>query len=104
MNVSRAAFIQGSRVFRSSSSFNHWTTKILQAKLKIMSSGGSLLRGLSTNDGGRLIWTETFELLQQFVEDVLNLSNGSWDSKQYKTDDLDIRWPYPTTQPITLNR
>ncbi len=45
--------------------------------------------------------------LQQFVEDVLNLSNGSWtcpggNSKQYKTDDVDIRW-YPTTQSITLN-
>ena len=67
----------------------------------------SLLRGISTNNRGNLIWTESFETLQMFVEEVLNISNGTWirpggDTKQYKAEDVDIRW-YPMTQSITLH-
>jgi outer membrane murein-binding lipoprotein Lpp len=69
--------------------------------------GGSILYGISINNKGKLVWTESYQLLQTFVEEVLSLSNGVWscpggDAKQYKAEDIDIRW-YPETQSITLN-
>ena len=69
--------------------------------------GGSVLYGISINNKGKLVWTESYQLLQTFVEEVLSLSNGVWscpggDAKQYKAEDIDIRW-YPETQSITLN-
>ena len=68
--------------------------------------GGSVLYGISINNKGKLVWTESYQLLQTFVEEVLSLSNGVWscpggDAKQYKAEDIDIRW-YPETQSITL--
>lgn len=68
--------------------------------------GGSALHGISINNKEKLLWTESFELLQTFVEEVLNLSNGVWScpggvAKQYKDEDIDFRW-YPDTQSITL--
>ena len=39
----------------------------------------SLLHSIPTNAKGKLIWLGTFQSLQQFVEDILNLSNGIWD-------------------------
>ena len=64
----------------------------------------SLLNYISVNEKDKLIWTETFEVLQMFVEG-LNIPNGTWscrggDSKQCKAKDL--CW-YPDTQSITLN-
>ena len=69
--------------------------------------GGSVLHGIALSKKGKLLWTESFQLLQTFVEEVLNLSNGVWscpgrDAKQYKNEDLDLRW-YLDTQTITLN-
>jgi hypothetical protein len=66
----------------------------------------SLLHGVSLNDKDKVIWTKSFQTLQQFVKEVLNLSDGVWsspggDAKQYKSKEIDIRW-YPDTQSITL--
>ena len=80
-------------------------------KISEMSSdqgkGGSALHGISINNKGKLVWTESYQLLQTFVKEVLNLSNGVWscpggDAKQYKAEDIDIKW-YPETQSIMLN-
>ncbi|CAB4044712.1 Furin, partial, partial [Paramuricea clavata] len=67
----------------------------------------SLLRGISTNDKGKLIWVDSLESLKLFVEEVLNIANGIWicpggEAKQFKSKDLDIRW-YPTTKSITVS-
>lgn len=69
--------------------------------------GGSVLYGISMNNKGKFVWTESYQSLQTFVEEVLNLSKGTWtcpggDAKQFKADDIDIRW-YPDTRTITLN-
>ena len=68
---------------------------------------GSLLHGISMNLKGKLVWTGTFESLQMFAEEVLNLSDGTWgspggDAKQYKSDNIDLRW-YPETKSITIS-
>ncbi|CAB4040629.1 Hypothetical predicted protein [Paramuricea clavata] len=67
----------------------------------------SLLRRISTNDKGKLIWADSLESLKLFVEEVLNIANGIWicpggEAKQFKNKDLDIRW-YPTTKSITVS-
>ena len=67
----------------------------------------SLLHSISTNAKGKLIWLGTFQSLQQFVEDILNLSNGIWDcpgghDRRFKSEKIDIRW-YPDTKSITLS-
>ncbi|CAB3985231.1 Hypothetical predicted protein [Paramuricea clavata] len=67
----------------------------------------SLLHGVSFNAKGKLVWLGTFQHLQQFVEDVLNLSNGVWDGpgghdKRFKSEKIDLRW-YPDTKSITLS-
>ena len=54
----------------------------------------SLLHSMSTNAKGKLIWLGTFQLLQQFVEDILNWSNGIWDcpgghDKRFKSENID---------------
>ena len=66
----------------------------------------SLLHSLSTNAKGKLIWLGTFQSLKQFVEDILNLSNGIWDcpcghDRRFKSEKIDIRW-YPDTKSITV--
>lgn len=68
---------------------------------------GSLLHGVSTNSKGKLIWTGSFESLQMFVEDVLDISDGTWGcpgggAKQFKSEGIDIRW-YPETKSIMLS-
>ena len=72
-----------------------------------LGKGHSLIHGVSKNDKGKLIWTESYEALQMFVEEVLNITNGVWSSpggaaKQLKTEDIDLRW-YEDTKSITLN-
>ena len=67
----------------------------------------SLLHSISTNVKGKLIWTGTFQSLQQFVEDILNMSDGIWGcpgdhDKRYKSEKIDMRW-YPDTKSIILN-
>ena len=62
---------------------------------------------VALNEKGKLIWTESFEELQLFVKETLNLTDGNWGcpggtTKQFKSDDIDLRW-YPDTLSITLN-
>ena len=69
--------------------------------------GISLLHNISLNDKDKLKWTGTFQALQMFVEEGLNISDGIWsspggDSKQFKAKDIDLRW-YSDSQSITLN-
>ena len=40
----------------------------------------SLLHSLSLNNKGKLIWTASYDYLQRFVEEYLNLREGSWSS------------------------
>ena len=59
--------------------------------------GISLLHHITLNDKDKLKWTGTFEELQLFVEEGLNISNGVWsspggDAKQLKAKDIDLRW------------
>ena len=72
-----------------------------------LSTRANLLHGVALNEKGKLIWTESFEELQLFVKETLNLTDGNWGcpegtTKQFKSDDIDLRW-YPDTLSITLN-
>ena len=72
-----------------------------------LSTRTNLLHGVALNEKGKLIWTESFEELQLFVKETLNLTDGNWGcpggtTKQFKSDDIDLQW-YPDTQSITLN-
>ena len=56
---------------------------------------------------GKIIWTGSYEALQCFVKEVLNLSDGTWScpsgtSKQYKSKSIDLRW-HSDSKSITLN-
>jgi phage terminase Nu1 subunit (DNA packaging protein) len=67
----------------------------------------SLLHNLDVNTKGKVIWTSSYELLQQFVEEGLNLCDGEWsspggDGKLFEHDDTSIRW-YAKTQTITVS-
>ena len=42
--------------------------------------GISLLHNISLNDKDKLKWTGTFQALQMFVEEGLNISDGIWSS------------------------
>ena len=53
------------------------------------------------NSKGKLIWTDSLESLQDFVEEVLNLTNGKWsspggDTKMYESQDVVIKWHMKT--------
>ncbi len=68
--------------------------------------GISLLHGLSISHRGKLVWTSTFEALQSFVREALNLSDGNWSTpgghaKFYEDKDIALRW-YSDTKSITL--
>ena len=39
----------------------------------------SLLYGISINAKDKLIWSGSYEALQMFVEEVLNMSDDVWD-------------------------
>ena len=43
-----------------------------------LSTRDSLLHGISFNKKGKIIWTKSFEDLQMFVEEVLDLTDGDW--------------------------
>ena len=55
---------------------------------------------------GKLIWTKSLQDLQNFVEEILNKTDGvfllSRRCKAVQIGDIDLRW-YPETQTITLN-
>lgn len=62
-----------------------------------MNSTQSLLHSLIVNDKDKLVWSGSFDSLQQFVEEVLDLSDGKWsspggDAKLYESEDISIRW------------
>ena len=61
----------------------------------------SLIHNLLLNSKGKLIWTDSLESLQDFVEEVLNLTNGKWsspgaDTKMYENQDVVIKWHMKT--------
>ena len=67
----------------------------------------TLLHGLSLSQKGKLIWTSSFEALQSFVREALNLSDGLWSSpggygKLYQGKDVALRW-YSDTKSIILS-
>ena len=71
---------------------------MIQSSAK-MNKRQSLLHSISVNDEGKVIWSSTYECLKQFVEEVLNLSDGKWsspggDTKQYESEaeDILIKW------------
>lgn len=72
-----------------------------------MNSTQSLLHSLIVNDKDKLVWSGSFDSLQQFVEEVLDLSDGKWsspggDAKLYESEDISIRW-YAKSQTITVS-
>ena len=40
----------------------------------------SFIQGLSFNNRNKLVWTGSYGALQQFVQEVLDMSEGSWTS------------------------
>ena len=67
----------------------------------------SLIHDVSMSSKGKIIWTGSYEALQCFVKEVLDLSDGTWscpgdESKQYKSKSIDLRW-YSDSKSITLN-
>jgi hypothetical protein len=55
----------------------------------------------------KLIWSGSYEALQMFVEEVINMSDGVWncpggDAKLYKSGNIDMRW-YQDSKSITLS-
>ena len=68
---------------------------------------GSVLHGISINAKDKLMWNGSYEELQMFVEEVLDISDGIWDcpggdSKRHTSSNLVMRW-YQDTRSITLN-
>ena len=68
---------------------------------------GSVLHGISINAKDELMWNGSYEELQMFVEEVLDISDGIWDcpgggSKRYTSSNLVLRW-YQDSKSITLN-
>ena len=68
--------------------------------------GISLLHGLSISHSGTFVWISSFEALQSFVREALNLSDGNWSTpgghaKLYEDKDIALRW-YSDTKSITL--
>lgn len=56
-----------------------------------LSTRDSLLHGVSLNKKGKIIWTKSYEDLQMFVEEVLDLADGVWgcpggNAKQFKSE------------------
>ena len=69
----------------------------------------SLIHGLSFNNRNKLVWTGSYGALQQFVQEVLDLSEGSWtspgaDAKLFvaKGKDIAIKW-YAKSRTISVS-
>ena len=59
----------------------------------------SLIHDLSYNNKNKLVWTGSYERLQQFVQEVLDLNEGGWtspgaDAKLFvaKGKDISVKW------------
>ena len=58
---------------------------------------GSVLHGISINAKDKLMWNGSYEEVQMYVEEVLDISDGIWDclggdSKRYTSSNLVMRW------------
>ena len=68
----------------------------------------SLIHDLSYNNKNKLVWTGSYERLQQFVQEVLDLNEGGWtspgaDAKLFvaKGKDISVKW-YAKSQSIAV--
>ena len=69
--------------------------------------GSSLLHNLIISLKGKLVWTSSYEALQSFVREALNLSDGNWSTpgghaKLYQEEDISLNW-YSDTKSIILS-
>ena len=69
--------------------------------------GISLLHDLAISHKGKLVWTSSYEALQSFVREALNLSDGNWSTpgghaKLYQDEDIALKW-YSDTKSIILS-
>ena len=77
---------------------------LLNLKMNLgQTNNRSLLHGISINAKDKLIWSGSYEALQMFVEEVLNMSDcPGGDAKRYKSGNVDMRW-YQDSKSITLS-
>ena len=85
---------------------HHRTSSFYYASM-LMDQEKTGVVSLSLSQKGKLIWTLSFEVLQSFVREALNLSNGFWSSpggygKLYQGKDVALRW-YSDTKSIILS-
>ena len=76
-------------------------------KMNQSNDNSSLIHSLSLNSKGKLIWTDSLDSLQDFVEEALNLTEGKWsspggDTKMYESQDVAIKW-HMKTQTLTVH-
>ena len=69
--------------------------------------GISLLHDLAISHKGKLVWSSSYEALQSFVREALNLSDGNWSTpgghaKLYQDEDIALKW-YSDTKSIILS-
>ena len=69
--------------------------------------GISLLHDLAISHKGKLVWTSSYEALQSFVREALNLSDGNWSTpgghaKLYQDEDIALKW-YSDTKSVILS-
>ena len=69
--------------------------------------GGSLIHNLCLSSKGKILWTGSFDKLQAFVEEALNLTGGKrlslgGDAKLYQNQAIAIKW-YGNSKTITLS-
>ena len=69
--------------------------------------GISLLHDLAIIHKGKLVWTSSYEALQSFVREALNLSDGNWSTpgghaKLYQDEAIALKW-YSDTKSIILS-
>ena len=99
------------RVFTSSADFiyliKYYTSMTMDEQTA--SKMQSLIHDLSFNNRNKLIWTGSFEALQQFVQEVLDLNEGDWtspgaDAKLFvaKEKDVAIKW-YAKSQTVSVS-
>ena len=67
----------------------------------------SLIHNLSVNEKGKLTWNSSYESLQRFFDESLNLENGQWSSsgggaKQCENEGVSVRW-YTKSKTITVS-
>ena len=66
-----------------------------------VNENGSLIHNLPLKYKGKLIWTNSLNFLEAFVEEALNLADGKWcllgsGTKVYENQDVVIKWHMKT--------